>query len=379
MYKLFELPQSITSFILEKPYFSLPPQSGNVVMKKPKEITIYDIAKKLNVSASTVSRGLQDSPEIGVKTKKKIFDLVEKMGYRPNHTARNLRQQQTNTIGVIVHTLNSNFISSVLAGIEIATAKAGYDILIAHSSESYAKEVANAKNLFHRRVDGLIASLSVETKALDHFQPFVERGIPVIFFDRVEQDQNCTQVIIDNYKCGHIATKHLIEQGCKRIAHVTASLNRNVYSQRYEGYRKALEEHKLPFSENMLVVNNLTENAGIEAAMTLLKMKPFPDGVFITNDFVAAVCIRKLKEHGISVPDDIAVVGFNNDTIGKIIEPSLTTINYPGKDVGEIAAKNLINHLKGLNNINQTNTITVRSELVIRESSIRKPQVKQKP
>jgi LacI family transcriptional regulator len=347
-------------------------------MKKSKEVTIYDIAKKLNVSASTVSRGLQDSPEIGTKTKKKIFDLVEKMGYQPNHTARNLRQQQTNTIGVIVHTLNSNFISSVLAGIENATAEAGYDILIAHSSESYTKEIANAKNLFHRRVDGLIASLSVETMDLDHFQPFVERGVPVIFFDRVEQDENCTQVIIDNFKCGYIATKHLIEQGCKRIAHVTASLKRNVYSQRYEGYRKALEEHKLSFHENLLVVNDLSENAGLEAALALLKMKPFPDGAFITNDFVAAVCIRKLKEEGISIPDDIAIVGFNNDTIGKIVEPSLTTINYPGRDIGEIAAKNLINHLKGLNNIHQTNTITVRSELIIRESSVRKSRPKQK-
>src|SRR5689334_25092752 len=131
-------------------YFSLnaiPPG----IMKKGKEITIYDIAKKLNISASSVSRGLADSPEIGIKTKKKIFDLVAKMGYQPNHTARNLRQKQTNTIGVLVHTLNSNFISSVLAGIETATAEAGYDILIAHSSESYAKELSNAKNLFHRR------------------------------------------------------------------------------------------------------------------------------------------------------------------------------------------------------------------------------------
>ncbi|MDP4217945.1 MAG: LacI family DNA-binding transcriptional regulator, partial [Bacteroidota bacterium] len=209
-------------------------------MKKSKGITIYDIAKKLNLAASTVSRGLQDSPEIGKKTKKRIVETAEKMGYSANLTARSLRQQQSETIGVIVHQLNSNFVNSVLAGIERVTTEAGYDILIAHSSESYVKEVANAKNLFHRRVDGVISSLSLETMDLEHFRAFAERNVPVVYFDRVEQEENSTAVVIDNVKCGYVATQHLIQQGCKRIVHVTASLNRNVYSQRYEGYRKAL-------------------------------------------------------------------------------------------------------------------------------------------
>ncbi|HEY0356678.1 MAG TPA: substrate-binding domain-containing protein, partial [Flavisolibacter sp.] len=177
---------------------------------------------------------------------------------------------------------------------------------------------------------------------------------------------------IDNAKCGYIATTHLIEQGCKRIAHVTSSLKRNVYSQRYKGYRDALYDHGLHFEESLLLVNDLSEKAGVESAMKILKMDPLPDGVFITNDFVAAVCMRTLKENGIRIPTDIAVVGFNNDAIGKLIEPALTTINYPGIDMGEIAAHNLINHLKGLSNIQQTNTIIVRSDLVIRKSSLRK-------
>ena len=343
-------------------------------MKKTKEITIYDIAKKLNIAASSVSRGLQDSPEIGKKTKKKILETAQKMGYTVNHYARSLRQQQTETIGVIVHELKSNFIISVLAGIEKVTSAAGYDILIAHSSENYVKEVANAKNLFHRRVDGVISSLSFETMDLDHFKPFAERGVPVVFFDRVEQDENSTSVIIDNLKCGYTATNHLIEQGCKKIVHVTSSLKRNVYSQRYDGYRKALADHKLNFNETMLIVNDLTEKAGIEAAMKILKMKPLPDGIFITNDFVAAVCMHTLKEHGILIPDTIAIVGFNNDDISKLVEPTLTTIDYPGEDIGEIAARNLINHLKGVNSIHQTNAITVRSELIIRKSSLKNPK-----
>jgi len=320
---------------------------------------------------ATVSRGLKNDSVVSKKTRKRIADLAEEMGYRSNHFARNLRQQQTNTIGVIVHELNSNFITSVLAGIEKVTTEAGYDIIIAHSSESYIKEAANAKNLFHKRVDGLIASLAFDTTDLDHFKPFLEKGVPVMFFDRVEQDGDNTVVIIDNYKSGYQATSHLIEQGCKRIAHVTSSLKRNVYSQRYKGYQDALFDKGIAYDESLLIVNDLTEKAGIDAAIQILGMKPMPDGAFITNDFVAAVCMRTLKEHGINIPDDIAIVGFNNDTIGKLIEPALTTINYPGMDMGEIAARNLINHLKGISNIHQTNTIIIRSDLIIRKSSLK--------
>jgi LacI family transcriptional regulator len=344
-------------------------------MKKAKETTIYDIAKKLKISASTVSRGLQDSPEIGKKTKKRIFETAEKMGYRVNHYARNLRQQQTRTIGVIVHELRSSFMTSVLAGIEKVTTEAGYDILIAHSSESYSKEVANAKNLFNKRVDGIIASLSFETEDLDHFKPFTQKNVPIIFFDRVEQNEDFSVLIIDNERCGYIATKHLIEQGCTKIAHVTSSLKRNVYTERYKGYRKALSEYKIPFDEEMLIIGDLSEEAGIEAATKILETSPRPDGIFVTNDFVAAVCMRTLKEHGITIPDDIAVVGFNNDAIGKLIEPTLTTINYPGEDMGAIAARTLIDHLKGVSDIHQTKTLMVRSELIVRKSSLKKFKV----
>ena len=344
-------------------------------MKNGKEVTIYDIAKKLNISPATVSRGLQDHPAISKKTKKKIFDMVEEMGYRSNHYARNLRQRQTNTIGVIVHELNSTFITSVLAGIEKVTTEAGYDLIITHSSESSVKEASNAKNLFDKRVDGLIASLAFDTTDLDHYKPFIDKGVPLLFVDRVEQDGNNTVVIIDNAKCGYQATQHLIDQGCKRIVHVTSSLKRNVYSQRYKGYRDALFDNHIPLDESLLLVYDLSEKAGIDAANAIMRMDPLPDGIFLTNDFVAAVCMRTLKESGIRIPEDIAVVGFNNDVIGKLIEPALTTINYPGIDMGEIAARNLINHLKGISDLHQTNTIIVRSDLIIRKSSLKKGSI----
>jgi len=341
-------------------------------MVKGKEVTIYDLAGKLNISIATVSRGLKDDPVVSKKTRKKIFELAEEMGYRSNHFARNLRKQKTNTIGIIVHELNSNFITSVLAGIEKITTEAGYDLIITHSSESRVKEAANAKNLFHKRVDGLIASLSFDTNDLDHFRPFQEKGVPVIFFDRVEQTNNNSVVIIDNYKCGYQATRHLIDQGCKKIVHVTSSLKRNVYSERYRGYRDALFDNNIPLDETLLIINDLSEKAGIEAAKQILSMHPLPDGAFITNDFVAAVCMRTLKEHNIKIPSDIAIVGFNNDAVGKLIEPSLTTINYPGKDMGEIVARNLINHLQGTGDIQSIRTVIVSSDLIIRKSSLKK-------
>ena len=341
-------------------------------MIKNKEVTIYDLASSLNISIATVSRALKNDPVVSKRTKKKIFDLAEEMGYRTNLFARNLRNQHTNTIGIIVHELNSTFITSVLAGVEKVTTEAGYDLIIAHSSEKYDKEKANAKNLFEKRVDGLIASLSFDTQNLDHFKPFWDKGVPVIFFDRVEQDSDNMVVIIDNNKCGYEATKHLIEQGCKKIVHVTSSLNRNVYSQRFEGYKRALSENNIPFDEKLLIVNDLSEEAAVASAMQVLKMKPLPDGAFITNDFVAAVFMRTLKENGIRIPEDIAIVGFNNDAIGKLIEPSLTTINYPGMEMGSIVASHLINHLKGKENVQHTNTIIIRSNLIIRNSSLKK-------
>jgi len=342
------------------------------MVSKGREITIYDLADQLNISAATVSRALKDDPVVSKKTRKRVCDLAEKMNYRSNHFAKNLRANETYTIGFIVHELQSNFINSVLTGVEKVTTENGYDLIIAHSSEQYIKEVANAKNLFNRRVDGIIASLSFDSKNLDHFKPFVDKGVPVIFFDRVERNFGNTVVVIDNYKAGYEATRHLIEQGCKRIVHITSSLDRNVYSERYRGFRDAIFDNKLTFDDDMLIINDLSEDGGIESALKVLKLNPLPDGVFITNDFVAAVCMRTFKNNGINIPGDIAVVGFNNDAIGNLIEPTLTTINYPGKKMGEVAARSLVNHLKGTNNIQDIDTIVINSDLLIRRSSLKK-------
>ena len=341
-------------------------------MHSDKEVTIYDIAKKLKISPATVSRGLKDHPRISKKTKKKIFDFADKIGYRQNHFARNLRNKKTDTIGVIVPRLNSHFMSSVIAGIENFANKEGYNLIISQSSELSAKEAANAKTLFNNRVDGLLASLAYDTNELSHFDPFFKKNIPVIFFDRVMEHENCTNILIDNRKAAYEATKHLIQQGCKRIVHITAPPQQNVYIDRLKGYKQALAEHKIKFREEDVIIGDLSMEAGTEAANAILKMKSLPDGVFVANDNCAIGCMLSLKQNGIKIPADIAFVGFNNDPVSKVIEPNLTTINYSGYEVGEVAARHLINHLTGVSVIHNTNTIILRSELIVRESSLKK-------
>ena len=337
-----------------------------------KDITIYDIAIQLNLSTATVSRALAEDPVVKKKTRQLVRETADKMGYRSNYHARSLRRNQTNSIGFMVHELQSSFINSVLAGVEKVTTDAGYDLIIAHSLESYDVEVANARNLFHKRVDGLIASLSCETKNLDHFQPYKEKGVPVIFFDRVETSLDSTAVIIDNYKAGYEATRHLIDQGCRRIVHLTANLTRNVYSERLRGYRDALKEKGIPPDQRLIIISSLSEEAAVASAKQILCMRPLPDAAFITNDFVAAVCMRTFKEYKIRVPQDIAIVGFNNDAISTVTEPALTTVNYPGEEIGKTAARRLISHLEGASDIQQIQTIVINSGLIIRGSSLKK-------
>jgi len=341
-------------------------------VKANKEITIYDIADQLGVSPATVSRALNDNPSISISTRKKINSLAEKLGYRHNHFASSLRLQKTHTVGVILHELNSYFITSVLAGIEKIATEAKYNLIIAHSAENPNLEAANARNLFHKRVDGLIASLSFETEDLTHFKQFQSKNIPIVFFDRVFETSETAKVIINNFQAGYDATSHLINQGCKRIAHITSSLKRNVYAERKRGYKQALEDHKLKFDEKLVIIDGFKEDDAIRSAKRILSMKNLPDGIFITNDFCAAVVMQVLKDAGIRIPEDIAIVGFNNDSIGKIINPKLTTINYPGFEMGQVAARTLINHLKGVWDMNLTNTIVIKSELIIRESSLKK-------
>jgi len=340
-------------------------------MKKNREITIYDLARTLNISPATVSRGLNGHPAVSKKTKTRIFKLASQMDYRSNTFASNLRRQNTRTIGVIIPKLNSFFMSAVIAGIEKVANQAGYNLIISQSLETVKKESANAQTMYRSRVDGMLVSLAYDTENLAHFEPFFKRGIPVYFFDRVMDHESSTSIIIDNFKAGYEATAHLIGQGCKRIVHVTANHKRNVYTDRLAGYRKALEDHGIGEESILIIEKDLSEQAGISAANRIMQMSPKPDGIFLVNDSWAAHCMITLRQAGYRIPENIAVVGFNNDPISRIVYPALTTVNYPGEEMGTIITRNLINNLKGLEEGKLTNTIIMKSGLIIRDSSQR--------
>jgi LacI family transcriptional regulator len=342
-----------------------------IEMSNPKDVTIYDIAKALAISPATVSRGLKDHPGIRKDTKKRIMEAAHQMGYQHNLFARNLRAKKTNTIGVVIPRLNSYFMSTVIAGMEKVANDRGYSLIISQSQESAKKEVASVNTMFNSRVDGLLVSLAYDTENIEHFDSMLRKEIPIIFFDRVAEHTKCTSIIIDNVKAGYDATAHLLEEGCKKIVYIGGSLNRNVYADRLRGYKRALVERGIDVDPQLIYTNNLSEQAGKEVAQQILKMDPLPDGIFSANDTSAVACIRELKLSGIQVPEQIAVVGFNNDPISWVIEPNLTTIHYPGQEMGEIAATTLINTINKLPSAN-LNTLVLRHQLIIRQSSVRK-------
>jgi LacI family transcriptional regulator len=342
-------------------------------MHKPaKEITIYDIAAKLSLSAATVSRSLNDMPGVNVKTKKRIMDAARDMGYSSNAFASNLRTKRSNTIGVIVPRLNSTFMSDVIAGMEKVANEANYNLIISQSLETMKKEISNSKTMYNNRVDGLLISLAYDTDNIDHLESFISRNIPVIFFDRIYEHQTCPNIHIDNFKAAYDITRHLIEQGCTRIAHIGANGLRNVYAERYNGYKKALEDSNIRVYDDLLIINDLSPKAGQEAGEQILKMEHMPDAVFAANDICAINCLLVLKNAGIKIPEQVAFAGFNNDPASCIIEPNLTTVNYKGYEMGEVAAKILIGHLTQNDNLQLTHSLILRHELLIRASSIRK-------
>jgi LacI family transcriptional regulator len=340
-------------------------------MKGSREVTIYDVAKALNLSPSTVSRGLKNHPHIRKETRKKIHTAANEMGYRQNRFASNLRQKHTNTIGIVVPRLNSYFMATAIAGIEKITSENGYGLIISQSLESWSKEISCVNTLFNSRVDGLLVSLAYDTKNMNHFDLLFNKEIPVVFFDRVADCNGCMSVIIDNYKAGYEATTHMIGQGCRRIVHLGGNMLRNVYSDRYRGYRQALADNKLEFDPRFLIVSDMSGQAGKETAQKILKMKPHPDGLFSSNDTSAVAAIVELSKAGVKIPDDIAIAGFNNEPVSQVIQPNLTTVDYPALEIGEMAATSLINKLKDSMKA-ELSYIVLKHNLIVRESSLRK-------
>ena len=339
-----------------------------------KTITIHDLAKEMNVSASTISRALKGHKSISKKTIKKVEQLAEERGYRPNLLAASLRKQQTTNIGILVPWINRPFISDLISGAEKAAREHGYNVIISQSHDSFENEIDNAKALLDSQVCGLIVSLAMETKEYDHFTPFLKNGAPLVFVDRVPVALDCYKVVIDNFTAGFNATQHLIEQGCRRIAHLGGAIHQNVYGDRLRGYLEALKHYNLPADESLILKGNvLSSEEGIKLARRLLELPHPPNGIFSANDTAAVSTIQYAKSIGVKIPEELAIIGFNDDPICQIIDPPLSSIVHPALEMGKNTVLQALKLIKGNGGeANGSKVIILDTELVIRASSLRR-------
>ena len=338
-------------------------------MHKKSEPTIHDIARELDVSASTVSRALQNNPRISLKTREKILSLAETMGYRPNTLASNLRNKKSNTIGVVVPLINRYFFSSVISGAEEVAAKAGYTVVISQSNDLANKEIDIVQSMFANRVDGLIISIAMESTNYEHLKMFIKKNIPLVFFDRAVSEIDTDKIVVDDYMGGFRVTKHLIDQGYKRIGHMAGPQNLMTYRDRKKGYIEALIQNGLPFDESLIVTNKLTSKDGIDATMQLMSLPYPPDAIFCGNDTTALSTMIYLRDKGFKIPEDIGIVGFSNEPFSEVVSPSISTIAQPGFLMGQKAAELILNQIE--HKEKTFRTLVLPTELKIRDSSNR--------
>jgi DNA-binding LacI/PurR family transcriptional regulator len=325
------------------------------------------MARKLNVSISTVSRALRNAADINPETRKAVLRLAEEVSYEPNYFAQSLVNNQTRIIGVIVPVIDSNYFSQALSGITDVADENNYYLMICQSNETASQELISIKKLLTCNIDGLLISISKETRDTEEFEKVLKKEIPIVMFDRILPDLNCNKVIVDEFEGAFKAVEHLIKKGCRRIAHISGPDNLSVSVNRMKGYIHALEHYKLKVDDKLILHCKGFEEDALKAINKLIKLDPMPDGIFFINDLSAIIGIKCLRKHNIRIPHDIRVVGFNGDPVSKIIDPSLTTVVQPGYEVGKLAMGTLIDEIQ--NKSTSIKTITLRTRLILRKSS----------
>lgn len=340
-------------------------------MANKKKTTIKDIANVLNISAAAVSKALHNDSRISEKTKKAVRQVAKNLNYQPNHLASALRRGKSNLVGVIVPKTNSNFFSSVIHNIEEVLNKEGYNIIITQSNESYKKECESIDTLLYTQVDGIIASMANETVQLASFEKIKSAGIPLITFDRGENDLNVDYIGIDDYQSSHIIVDHLVQQGCKRIAHIGGYKHTRIFNNRIRGYVDALKKHELPLESDLLVESNLTIEDGREKMLQLLQLEHTPDAVYVAGDYAALGALQVLNEQKIQVPKQIALVGFGDEPFSAMVTPTITSMNQHSAKIGKIAAETFLKYTKKEKVTQTLNKIILDAKLIIRDSSKR--------
>ncbi len=341
---------------------------------KIEQATIKDIARALQMSASTVSRALKDYPTINAETKRKVREMAEKLNYRPNAIALSLRHSRSFTIGVVIPEVVHFFFSTVISGIEEEAFARGYKVILTQSNEKLVREKSNLDTLLSNQIDGVLISFSKETTEFDHFSELLGRGFPIVFFDRIPRMPDALTVTVDDRQGAYAATQHLIEQGYRRIAHLAGPPSLDISRQRLEGYQLALMDHGIPPNPDLLAY--CSEGTDIEAReishRLLLSAAP-PDAFFAHNDMTAVGAMMACRAAGLRVPEDVGVVGFSNWQFCAMLAPSLSSVDQPGFMMGKKSAQLLLDWIeKRLESPHQAHAVVLPTKLIPRESSTRK-------
>ena len=338
-------------------------------MKKGR-VTITDIARELNIAPSTVSRALHDHPALKKETKEAVKALAIKLDYQPNLLALNLLRRKSSTIGVIVPEITSHFFSAIITGIQDVVGTSEYNIMICLSNESYEEEAVIAKRLLKIQVGGVLVSPASETKNFDHFRSLQNNGIPVVVFDRDCPGLEADKVLVDDYAGAFQAVEYLIKSGCRKIAHLGGPMNLSTTKHRLQGYLDALESANIPIKKEYIGhVEGFSHNDGLEPAKKLLKLPNPPDAIFAMNDNIGISALHVARKMGLRIPEDISIVGFDDEPHSSYFRPSLSTVWQPVYSLGMLSARILLHRLNGEEAQNKFRQEIFKPELVIRASS----------
>jgi LacI family transcriptional regulator len=341
-------------------------------LHKLKKVTIHGLAKTLNITPSTVSRALNDNPRISEETRRMVKEAAEKAGYRVNGIASALRSGRSFIIGVIVPTADRSFFAGVVRGIEDVASNSSYNVMICQSYDSYQSELDNISALLRARVDGILLSYARGTTTYQHLEK-LSKQTPLVFFDRVITQPGVSTVTVDDFQGGYQATRHLIEQGCRRIATFTSfHQHLNIYQERLRGYREALQDHGLPGCSEYIHYNDLTLEGGMQGAVHLWNLPNPPDAIFCASDLSALGAMRFLKSRGIAIPQEVALVGFANEPFTSYVEPALSTVNQHPIEMGQTATRLFLEQIESVPGTFAAKHITLPAELIVRQSSLRK-------
>ena len=334
-----------------------------------KNLTLKDLAQKLGLSTSTVSRALQNNPAISDDTRLRVNKLAKKIGYYPDALAKSLKNKKSYTIGVIVPEISHFFFSSVIDGIEDVTYKDGYTILVTKSNEDFEREVLNLESLISNRVAGVIASISQNTKSGKHFNNIINREIPLVLFDRVLDDLDVHKIVGDDFEKVYEMVNHLIDSGYQNIAYLAGPSHLNITMNRVDGYKKALIDNNIELMDGLIMNINLNENDGFEGAKTLIREFPKIDAICCVNDPVALGVYKYLNKVGIKIPDKVGVTGFSNNPSSETINPPMTTVDQQGYKMGRKAAKILLQKINNESIDSLDKIHIIEGKLIIRDSS----------